>query len=199
MRSIRVGIVVALVSSVLTATASVAHARPIICTPGTYKYSATVSTKTVVMTHGLLYAYLAPGAYASKTLASNKTLTASFTQNSSGGVSVSAIFVAAGGSFGDSLQIAGSKTSSASVTQGVRNTTNANHQYVFFDGTTTGNGSWNAKLCGSDGTVWLDYNYGNWSSFHGQVVGVLRCDQDADIAAQWGYFSVPYKAVTTCT
>jgi hypothetical protein len=195
----RVGLLFAIISGLAIVAAPAALARPIICNAGTVKYTITSSSKTILETHGFGYATLGPGGSASRTISSTTSFTAGITVSTSASASAGIIFAKAEASVGFSLQASGTRTSTTSWTTSQSNNTGGLHRYVWFEGTKKGTGNWKSQRCGSDGTVWLNYNSGTWGSWNAQITGVLRCDQDGVVQDKFGTFSVEYKSVTTCS
>ena len=159
-------------------------------------YEVRVSNKDVLFTHNLLYATLTPDAYASKTVTHTTTFSASITIKVGAQAEAGIIIAKASASLEVDLMFAGSVTDSTSVTIGVTNNTSRIHDYVFFDGTRTAMGTWTKYYC-SVGTAKVSSS-GTWKSWEHQYFCVLRCDTDSAVASSYKYWSVQYKAVSTC-
>ncbi|MCI0581555.1 MAG: hypothetical protein L0227_01465 [Chloroflexi bacterium] len=185
---------VLLIPTVAAGGGSIAFAGT--CSAGDIDYTVTTSNKDVLFTHSVLYATLAPGGYASRTLTKSTSFTAGITFTFGATAEAGVIFAKASASAGVALKAEGTTTSGSSVTIGITNNTSAYHDYVFFDGTRTAKGTWKRYKCVA-GSEQLS-STGTWKSWNAQYAAVLRCDDDAIIASTYGTWSVQYRAVQTC-
>jgi hypothetical protein len=185
-----------LVPTVAFAWGSVVHAS-VDCQMGQSDwYEVSVTSTDLLFTHNLAYASLAPGGNASRTITVSNTYTGSITITVGTSAEGSIIIAKASLEVGFSLKGEYSRTDSDSHTDGITNNTSNNHKYVFFEGTKNATGRFTQYYC-SVGVAKVRSS-GTWKSWHGMDFGVLRCDQDARIATDFGAWSIEHEAVLTC-
>jgi hypothetical protein len=177
-----------------------ASATVIICTPNTgTRYRITSYTTAGVLNTGLIIATIPPAGSATREATTTKSYTASVTISTGTSVSASTVIAKAEVSVGFALQASGTTTKTESIAITARNTTTAYHDWIFFDGEKTGSGTWARDRCNSNGTGYiLNVATGPWKSWHAQIVGAVRCDQDSTIKSTYGGNSPQYKAATMC-
>lgn len=171
-------------------------------TNGATYVTTAVTTKNITWTHNLVVATVAAHGSATRTLTVAKQLTASVTVSTGVEAEAGVIFASAKASVGFSLKAEGSRTDTDSISATANNTTSSIKDYVFFDGTKRGVGTWKLYKCQYDGHIaeWLYrvVGTGNWDSWNIQFYGVLDCDTDSAVKTKYGSFSVQYAAVASC-
>ena len=166
------------------------------CSPGDVDYYITSSSKNILFTHKFVYATLAPGASGARTSTYTTSYTSSVTVSGSAKFSAGIILAQAETTIGMQLQDSGTKTSTSSFTLTAHNGTSQYHDYVWFEGTRRGVGTWKSNNCVAGREK--PYGSGTWGSWQAQYSGVINCDDDAAILSKYGSFSVQHYAVKTC-
>jgi len=187
------------------ATIIAPHAAAATCGPstsGATYVDTAVTTKNITWTHNLVVATVAAHGSATRTLTVSRTLTAGISLTAGVEAEAGVIFASAKTSVGFTLKAEGSRTDSDSISATANNTTSSIKDYVFFDGTKRGVGTWRLWKCQYDSHIaeWLYRVVGNggWDSWNIQFYGVLDCDTDAAVKTKYGSFSVQYAAVASC-
>lgn len=191
-------VAMALALTALVVAAPAAWAAPTICEPGTIRYRVPTSSTNGRLNGGMVVATIPPGGSATKRVTTETTFSASVTASAEGSFSAGIIITKAEAKVGFQLQASGSMTVIHTVEMTARNNTSGYHDWIFWDGEKTANGTWVKERCSNTGTVWTQALSGPWRSWNIQIHGAIRCDHDLLIADQYGTNSPQYTAVRLC-
>lgn len=168
------------------------------------KYTTAYTTKGYARARSDLILTAAPGQpTGTRAMSSTATLSGSVTVSAGASVSVSAVVASATTNAGVALQVGVAWTTGETVTVGpLTNTTGSYRDAVSYFGTRQVVGKYTKWKCVLNQSVgfwtWTAQTTNNYTLWNQDVAGMIWCNDDATIKAQYGSWSIQYDAVSKC-